>query len=170
MLLGIQLKYWQEIIITIYDFNSNLKKNKKTNKAQWNSTMWKINFKSNFSSKATYHILMFFSKLTRVSWFSSGTESLELFNPNKPSSSAHLLASNLTKSSEGFDSKRFALVGGWFQPNWKMLISQNENLPQVGVEINKYLSCHHLFLSFTHLVFLEDTSQVVLGLVFILLN
>jgi len=29
MLLGIQLKYWQEIIITIYDFNSNLKKNKK---------------------------------------------------------------------------------------------------------------------------------------------
>ena len=31
----------------------------------------------------------------------------------------------------------------WFQPILKIL-SQNGNLPQVGVKIQKYLSCHHL--------------------------
>ena len=114
MLLGIQLKYCQEIIITIYDFNSNLKKNKKTNKTHWNSTMWKINFKSNFSSKATYHILMFFSKLTRVSLFSSGTESLELF----PQTNLHLLHifSRPTWQSFPKDLIRKGLLVGGFNP------------------------------------------------------
>ena len=32
----------------------------------------------------------------------------------------------------------------WFQPNWEKYESKWVHLPQVGVEIKKYLSCHHL--------------------------
>ena len=136
------------------------RKTKKTNKTQLNSTMWKINFKSNFSSKTTYHILIVLFQTHQGELIFFGDGESRTLQPNKPSSSAHLLASNLTESSEGFDSKMFALVGGWTNPIEKYSLVKMGNLPQVGVEINKYLSCHHLFLSFTHLVFLKKHRRL----------
>ena len=56
--------------------------------------------------------------------------------------------------------------GWWFQPIWKILYSQNGNLPQVGVKIKKNWN-HHLFLlnrvkaCFSRLIFKYLSSLLV---------